>query len=210
MNWRVFDVDASSDRWEAATAEGLFSSTDHGKTWRGGAVLGQKNFISIRSLGDMIAAVSHFSVAISPDGGATWTVSQLPAYVTLVSEVAIGPDSSLWLATHQGVLHSTDGKTWDHVMNGLPPKYISDVTYDESGKRLLAGSIASGQIFESTDMGHSWHSAGYAGYPIVDVAVIHGRVVAATPFDGIVEQPAGEAEGPAHAGNTSTGGSSLP
>jgi len=212
MDWRVFDVDAASSRWIAATTEGLFTSTDQGKTWHGGAVLGQKNFISVRANGDVVAAASHSTVALSSDGGSTWTISQIPSYVTRVSEAAIGPDSSIWLATQQGALHSTDiGKTWQHVMNGLPPKYVSDITYDETGKRLLAGSVASGEIFESTDMGQSWHTTGFAGYPVVDVAVIHGRVLAATPFDGIVEQPSREAHSPAHAGNNpTTGGTTQP
>ena len=78
-------------------------------------------------------------------------------------------------------------------MNGIPDKNISSITYDPSKKRLLATSNATGVVFESRDSGRSWHRGPDSGYPLRRISVVRGRFVGATPFDGLIVQPANEA-----------------
>jgi len=81
------------------------------------------------------------------------------------------------------------GAGWEHMQNGLPDKNISSISYDEDGKRLLATSTETGVVFESVDAGHTWTRGPDTGYPLRNISVVHGRFVAATPFDGVVMQP---------------------
>ena len=75
------------------------------------------------------------------------------------------------------------------MQNGLPDKNISSISYDHSNKRLLATSTETGVVFESMDAGRTWTRGPDTGYPLRNINVVHGRFVAATPFDGVVMQP---------------------
>jgi hypothetical protein len=79
-------------------------------------------------------------------------------------------------------------------MNGIPAKDINSIAYDEHAKRLLATSSASGVVFESNDNGRSWHRGPDSGYTLRGLSVVHGRLLAATPFDGVVAQPDKESQ----------------
>ena len=46
-----------------------------------------------------------------------------------------------------------------------------------------------GVVFESMDAGQTWTRGPDTGYPLRNIHVVHGRFVAATPFDGVVMQP---------------------
>ena len=70
------------------------------------------------------------------------------------------------IASREGAYRSEDGgATWEHVVNGLPAKDITSVSFDSTHKRLLATSDATGVIFESTDGGRSWQRGPDSGYP---------------------------------------------
>ena len=87
-------------------------------------------------------------------------------------------------------LSSTDGgASWEHVLDGLPAKDITSVSFDATRNRLLATSDQTGVIFESRDGGRSWQRGPDSGYPLRRVSVVGGRYIAATPFDGVVLQP---------------------
>ncbi len=107
--------------------------------------------------------------------------------------VTVTPNAQILVAAREGVYLSSDvGATWQHVVNGLPDKNISSVSYDESGKRLLATSTATGVVFSSQDGGRSWTRGPDAGYPLRRVSAVHGQFLAATPFDGVILQPDNE------------------
>jgi hypothetical protein len=93
-------------------------------------------------------------------------------------------------ASREGAFRSPNGGAgWEHMQNGLPDKNISSISYDPSNKRLLATSTETGVVFESQDGGHTWTRGPDTGYPLRQVSVVHGRFLAATPFDGVVIQP---------------------
>lgn len=190
---RVNDLELGSKRWLAATTSGIYESADQGKTWKGGQVLGQSDFVSVRAEGSTVVAATRSSVLVSNDSGATWARAGLPAYVVSIRSAAIASDSQMVIASREGAFRSGDGgATWEHVVNGLPGKDITSVSFDFAHKRLLATSDMTGVIFESRDGGRSWQRGPDSGFPLRRVSVIGGRLVGATPFDGVVLQPENE------------------
>jgi photosystem II stability/assembly factor-like uncharacterized protein len=194
LDARVSDIEITSKRWLAATSAGLFSSVDQGKTWTGGSVMGKSDFVAVESNGDMIVAATRTNVLYSSNSGSTWQQAPLSSYITSIHGVTLTPEGEILIASREGAFRSTDsGTSWEHVVNGIPDKNISSISYDQSKKRLLATSIATGVIFESKDGGRSWHRGPDSGYPLRRVSVVRGRFVGATPFDGLIVQPENEA-----------------
>jgi photosystem II stability/assembly factor-like uncharacterized protein len=191
---RVNDLDLGHERWVAATTAGVYISADQGKSWKGGPVLGQQDFVSVRAEGEMVVAATISTVVISMDKGATWKWSgPLPSYVVGIRSAAIASDSEIMIAAREGLFRSGDGgATWTHVMKGLPDKDITSISFDSARKRMLATSDATGVIFESVDAGITWQHGPDTGFPLRRVSVIGGRFVGATPFDGVVLQPENE------------------
>jgi photosystem II stability/assembly factor-like uncharacterized protein len=190
---RVNDLELGSQHWLAATTQGVFSSTDQGKTWKGGAILGQQDFVSVRAAGSLVVAATRSSVLVSHDKGTTWKQTALPSYVVSIRGAALAADSDIVIAAREGVYHSGDaGATWEHVVNGIPAKDITSVSFDAAHGRVLATSDSTGVIFASRDGGRSWQRGPDSGYPLRRVAVLGGRYVGATPFDGIILQPENE------------------
>ena len=189
---RVNDLELGSDHWLAATTAGIYSSTDQGKTWKGGPVLGQTDFVSVRTQGPVTVAATRSSVMVSHDKGATWKQGAMPSFVVGIRGTALAEDAIV-IASREGLYRSGDGgSSWEHVVNGLPGKDITSVSFDSSHKRLLATSDATGVIFESRDGGRSWQRGPDAGFPLRRVSVVGGRYVGATPFDGVILQPGNE------------------
>lgn len=193
LDARVNEIEITPRRWLAATTAGLFISTNEGKSWSGGPVLGKKEFSSVQAQSELIAAASTTNVLLSSDGGSTWQPSSLASYVTSIRGVTLTPDAQIIVASREGAFASTDsGATWRHLSNGLPDKNISSVTYDGSRKRLLATSTETGVVFFSENGGQKWHRGPDSGYPLRRISVVRGRFMAATPFDGVIVQPDNE------------------
>jgi photosystem II stability/assembly factor-like uncharacterized protein len=201
---RVNDLELGSGKWLAATSTGIYTSTDQGKTWKGGQVLAQSDFVSVRMEGSTMVAATRSSVLVSNDSGTSWKLAVLPPYVVSIHNAAIASSSQIMIAAREGAFRSGDGgATWEHVVNGIPGKDISSVSFDGAHKRLLATSDVTGVIFESRDGGRSWQRGPDSGYPLRRVSVIGGRFVGATPFDGVILQPENESiSAAAEAGST--------
>ena len=190
---RVNDVELGSHRWFAATSAGLFTSKDQGKIWTGGPT-NQQDFVSVQSQGDLVVAATHSTVLVSHNEGVTWQPVVLASYQTNIRSVTVTPDTQIFVATREGAFHSADsGKSWNHMLSGLPDKDITSVAYDGFHKRFLAASGASGVGFESAD-GSTWRRGPDSGFPLRHITVAHGRYVAATPFDGVIAQPQNESQ----------------
>ncbi len=194
LDARISDVETSATTWFAATSSGLFTSSNQGKSWSGGPVMGKSDFVSVQSSRSLIAAATRSQVLTSADNGATWKIAPLPSYL-IVRSVTVTPDAHILVSSLQGAYHSADsGATWEHVVNGLPDKNISSVSYDSSKRRLLATSSVTGVVFESQDGGRNWKRGPDAGYPLRGISVVHGKLLATTPFDGVVVQPGDESQ----------------
>jgi photosystem II stability/assembly factor-like uncharacterized protein len=193
LEGRVSDTDVASSRWFAATSAGLFTSKDQGKVWMGGPIAGQQDFVSVQAREGLVVAATRSSVLVSKNAGAAWEPVALASYPINVRSVTVAPDGQIFVATREGAFHSADsGQSWNHVVAGLPDKDITSVTYDGSHKRLLATSGLTGVVFESSDGGSTWRRGPDSGYPLRRISVVHGRYVAATPFDGVIAQPENE------------------
>ncbi len=195
LDARVSEIEITSKRWLAATSAGVYSSSNQGKSWSGGPILGQKEFISVQANGDVIVAATRSNVVVSNDGGTTWKQGRLASYVSSIRGLSLTPDGEILVAAREGAFRSSDsGSTWEHILNGLPDKNLSSITYDSGRKRLLATSTATGVVFESRDSGRSWRRGPDSGYPLRRISVVRGRFMAATPFDGVIAQPESEVE----------------
>jgi photosystem II stability/assembly factor-like uncharacterized protein len=201
---RVNDLELGSGRWVAATTDGIYWSTDQGKTWKGGPVAGQTDFVAVRADDSTVVAATRSGVLVSKNSGTTWHASGLPSYVVSIRSLALASDGQIMIASREGAFRSEDGgASWQHVENGLPGKNITSVSYDPTHHRMLATSDTTGVIFESHDGGRSWQRGPDSGYPLRRVSVIGGRFVGATPFDGVVLQPEDESiSAAAEAGST--------
>jgi photosystem II stability/assembly factor-like uncharacterized protein len=188
LDARVSQFALTPKRWFAASSKGLYISLDEGKTWRGGPVLGNSDFIGLQADGDRVLAITRSSLVISEDGGNTWKSAQLPAYLTGVFSLAIAPEHVVWLATREGAFRTSDwGATWEHVLGGLPPRQVYNVAWDAQGKRLLA-IAGRGALYSSADAGQNWTEID-AGFRVISWTANRGRLFAATAFDGVVVQP---------------------
>ena len=203
LDGRVSDTDLGSSRWFAATSAGLFTSKDQGKVWVGGPVTGEKDFVSVQAQDGLVVAATRSTVLVSEDQGKIWQPARLASYAINIRGVTVAPDGQIFVATREGAFHSADsGKSWNHVVAGLPDKDITSVAYDGSHKRLLATSGQTGVVFESADGGNTWQRGPDSGFPLRRISVVHGRYVAATPFDGVVAQPENDSQS-ANAGSGS-------
>lgn len=189
MSARVNDVAVGPNRWLAATSAGLFASADNGRSWKSVPELEKKDFVAVRSTGDLVVAATHREIFVSADEGMNWQLANLPSQVTTVRSVAVAPDSRVLVASLEGAFRSSDfGKNWEHMINGLPERDLSFISYDGSTRSLLATSLSASAIFQSQDGGESWSRVPDVGYPLRRVTTVHGRLVAVTPFDGIIAQ----------------------
>ena len=187
---KVNEIEVTPQRWLAATTVGLFASSNEGKTWMGGPVLGRSDFVAVRSTGQLEVAATRKEVIVSTDGGATWQETTLPGQISGIRGVTVTPGAQILVASREGGFSSIDGGvTWLRLKNGLPDRDISSISYDELGKTLLATSMATSTIFQSSDGGHSWSTGADSGYPLRMISMVRGRLVAATPFDGVIVQP---------------------
>jgi photosystem II stability/assembly factor-like uncharacterized protein len=187
---RVNDIEITSKRWYAATSAGLYTSSNDGKSWSGGPVMGKTDFVSVRAANDMIAVATHNDVLVSKDYGSSWQDSaSLATFVSTIRNVTITTDGQILIASREGGFRSPNaGGGWEHMQNGLPDKNISSISYDAKSSQLLATSSVTGVVFQSQDNGRSWQRGPDSGYPLRSVSYVHGHYVAATPFDGVVIQ----------------------
>jgi len=187
---RVNEVEITPTTWMAATSAGFYTSSNQGKSWSGGPVLGKQDFVSVQSNGKLIALATRSNVLVSTDDGKSWQDSSMSSYVSSIRGVTVTPEGQIMFASREGAFRSPNaGGGWEHMQNGLPDKNISSISCDHTNKRLLATSTETGVVFESMDAGHTWTRGPDTGYPLRNIHVVHGRFVAATPFDGVVMQP---------------------
>jgi photosystem II stability/assembly factor-like uncharacterized protein len=186
LNARVTHVDISGDRWLLTSTKGIFVSHDHGRTWMGGAVLGETDFIGAHSFGDTITAATTRRLVVSNDDGKNWNPASMPAYVSVIYNMTYAPDGTLWLATREGAFRSNDGRTWIHALEGLPPKGIREIAVDHSNRRLLATAVDSSVVYETQDGGKNCKQLPDAGLYVRGAYNLQGRLVVATAYNGLM------------------------
>ncbi|HEU5412385.1 MAG TPA: transcriptional regulator [Candidatus Angelobacter sp.] len=181
-------LEISGQTWYAASSQGMFISTDAGAMWSPKTLPTLKYVISLALSGNMAVAASRNAIAVSVNGGETWLSPKPMAPDFLINSVAVDPTGTIWLATRDGMFRSSDlGDTWKRVIS-LRLSNIAAVQIDADNQRILATGAASTNVYESTDNGRSWTPIN-TGWLLRNVGSAHGRLMATTPFDGIVVQP---------------------
>jgi photosystem II stability/assembly factor-like uncharacterized protein len=179
----------------AATDQGLFISIDQGQKWYGTPIEGESNFSAVNHYDDGIVTLAGPKGAyISRDDGKTWTAVTLPQYVSGIYNLTMTPGSVLWLAAHQGAISSTDGgQTWHYMRGGLPKNDVLGVHYDAAGQRLLATALHAHDVFASKDGGQTWQPTPEAAVSLRSVVNFQGRLLAASPHNGLLLEQNGTA-----------------
>lgn len=119
----------------------------------------------------------------------SWQPAPLPQKLAGIRGVTVTTQTEILVVSREGAYRSSDaGKTFERMLNGLPNEDLSSISYDESGQALLATSLSSGVIYTSDDGGRTWRHGLDSGYPLRRIKEVQGRLVAATPFDGVIIQ----------------------
>ena len=207
LHGRVTDIEVHNERWLVASTQGLFTSSNLGRSWQGGSVLGHSDFILIQATPKLMAAAGRNFLLASVDDGGKWYETKLPKVVTSINGLALAPDGGIWLACREGLYHSQDGgDTWDRLLK-LPVVNLASVFYDADSKRLLVTAVNSTEIFSSADEGVTWNHQD-SGWLLRALADDSGHLVASTAFDGVVIQsePSAVVAGPAAGGAVAAAG----
>jgi photosystem II stability/assembly factor-like uncharacterized protein len=187
-NVRINDIEVESEEWFAATSVGLFASANKGKTWKRVRGTDQNDFVAVETAGDLLVAATHTNVFVSIDQGNHWKLVMLPERLRRVTGIAIISGARILVASTDHILRSSDsGTTWERIAE-LPAKNLSSISYDESRKTVLVTSLSTGTIVESSDAGTTWSRGPNAGQPLRRIKVFDGRLVAVTPFEGVIVQ----------------------
>jgi photosystem II stability/assembly factor-like uncharacterized protein len=197
---RISDMASTPARWFAATSDGLYRSLDEGASWSGGEILGHRNFVTVDVLDDTVLAASPSAALLSGDGGSTWRDCKLPIYALGISEVAVSPDA-LWIVARDGAFFSKDScATWEHTIVGPPAQNLVHVTYDPNRREMLGVADDTGDIYESAQ-GTKWTRRAKPGWQVRRVMLSGERILALTPFNGVVAVPSRPAQADVMAGS---------
>ncbi len=184
---RVNSLDLSGPTWYAATAKGVYRSTDSGGSWEA-TTLPAADYHYLGALGSQVIAGGRTSLMVSSDSGRNWTPVALPPTLSGVGALAVSADGALWAGGREGVFFSKDaGASWEPIKN-LPLGEIGGLNYDPALKRVLVSSRTSTTIFGVDAAGSPW-KFWQAGWRVHQVLQQGNRLVAASLFDGVVLEP---------------------
>lgn len=191
LRGRVTDIGVHNDGWIVASTQGLFTSSNLGKSWQGGTLLGHTEFTLFRSTSKLMAAAGRNFLLASVDDGGKWYEATLPKVVTSINDLALAPDGTIWIACREGLYATHDGgDTWERLLK-LPVVNLSSVSYEPESKRLLVTAMNSTEMFSSSDEGITWQHQD-SGWLLRSVADDNGQLFASTAFDGVVVETQGQ------------------
>jgi len=187
MDGLVKSLDLSGETWLAATPGGVFTSKDKGESWQGGPVMGAGDYLAVAAHGEQLTAARKDRVVLSMDGGESWRPMGIPAMLTRIHSIVFSSDGTLWLGAREGVYFTHDlGKTWMWV-HRFPLTDVDALYYDAHLNRILVSSRTSDQVYAIDPKSLGWKWA-QTGYKITMVRVAGERLLAASMYDGVVEE----------------------
>jgi photosystem II stability/assembly factor-like uncharacterized protein len=187
MDGRVRALDLSGEAWLAATPGGVYTSKDKGESWQGGPVMGAGDYLSVAAHGAQLTAARKDGVVLSTDGGESWRPMGIPAMLTRIHSIVFSSDGTLWLGAREGVYFTHDlGKTWMWV-HRFPLSDVDALFSDAHLNRILVSSRTSDQVYSIDPKSLEWKWA-QTGYKIALVRAAGDRLLAASLYDGVVEE----------------------
>ncbi len=187
MDGRVRALDLSGEAWLAATPGGVYTSKDKGESWQGGPVMGVGDYLSVAAHGAQLTAARKDGVVLSTDGGESWRPMGIPAMLTRIHSIVFSADGTLWLGAREGVYFTHDlGKTWMWVQR-FPLTDVDALFYDVHLNRILVSSRTRDQVYAINPKTLEWKWA-QTGFKIALVRAAGDRLMAASLFDGVVEE----------------------
>ena len=188
---RVNALDFGGSVWYAATARGLYRSSDNGLSWEM-TTLAPADYRYMDGSGSRVIAGQRNSLMLSEDRGQNWKAIPVPPSLSGVGALALSEDGALWAGGREGVFYSKDaGESWEQIKN-LPLGEIGGLDYDPMLKRVLVSSRSSTTIFGVDASGSPW-KYWQAGWKVHQVVQQGDRLIAASLFDGVVVEPKTEA-----------------
>lgn len=145
-------------QWFAATAEGLFASSDSGATWSaislGRAKLPAESVVASPN-GRILWVVSSGGMLYSQDSGAKWSWKDLPIQSGgAIALQAVGEKTLLASSKNGLYISRDDGGTWKLAAHGLPASAPSNVAV---AGRMWIASMQNGGLYVSDDLGETWN-----------------------------------------------------
>jgi photosystem II stability/assembly factor-like uncharacterized protein len=187
MDGRVRALDLSGEAWLAATPGGVYTSKDKGESWQGGPVMGVGDYLAVAAHGAQLTAARKDGVVLSTDGGESWRPMGIPAMLTRIHSIVFSTDGTLWLGAREGVYFTHNlGKTWMWV-HRFPLTDVDALYYDAHLNRILVSSRTSDQVYLIDPKSLEWKWA-QTGYKIALVRAVGERLLAASLYDGVVEE----------------------
>lgn len=141
----------------ATQTQGVFVSTDRGKTWNRSVVMPKTavQSVAVDGNGKICAGLWEGGLHVLQEDGVTWRHRPF-ADVTRVTDLAFGADGAGYAAlAGLGLLRSDDnGRRWNFVATPVRPGKDLRVIVDSKGN-VLVGSRADG-LWRSEDRGRTW------------------------------------------------------
>ncbi len=184
---RINNLDLAGASWYAATAKGVYRSTDKGAGWEL-TTLPVADYRFVAALASRSVAAGRTSLNLSEDNGAQWKAIALPTGFSGINALTLSDDGAVWIGGREGVFYTKDtGTSWQQIKN-LPLGEIGGLDFDPTLKRVLVSSRTSTTIFGVDASGSPW-KYWQAGWRVHQVLQQGGRLVAASLYDGVVFEP---------------------
>ncbi len=146
----------------AATAYGIFKTTDDGTSWQEKAIGLRMPFTSDvvvdRSRSNRVFAATEEGILLSSDGGTTWKPSGLAG--SGVRTIVQDPSDArrFWAGTQDaGVFASSDGgTTWNSANNGLQHKTVYTIAVHPKTSNVVYLGTHGGGVYRTKNGGKQW------------------------------------------------------
>ncbi|HDL17832.1 MAG TPA: hypothetical protein ENH29_02135 [Bacteroidetes bacterium] len=145
----------------AATAYGIFKSSDGGKTWREKNRGFESTFTSsVIIVGKKLFAATEAGVYISTDGAENWQLAGLEGKGSRTILQSPHSGTELVAGTEDdGVFFSFDGGVfWRQKNNGLHHRTIYALAFDPADANIIYAGTFRGGVYKSGNGGNSWQS----------------------------------------------------
>ncbi|MEO6965235.1 MAG: transcriptional regulator [Acidobacteriaceae bacterium] len=186
----VFGLVYSDREWYAATADGVYSSSNDGFVWQSSPPSSTSTsmpFWNIAAHRSTVLVNGPHVLYLSRDRAHSWQSIPLPPKWDQAGYVSMDDFGHIWLGGRLGVASSENqGRSWQ--ISRVPINNISGLSYDPDSRRIIVTSYASALIFGIDPARQTWIWWN-PGWRTHIVRSFRNRMVAATLLHGILVQP---------------------